>query len=56
VFSDIDVIGVLIEQRKVGMVFQSYALFPSMNVADNIGYGLEIRGVDRNSAGRAPRS
>jgi putative spermidine/putrescine transport system ATP-binding protein len=27
------------------MVFQSYALFPNMSVADNIGYGLKIRGV-----------
>ena len=31
-----------IEQRNVGMVFQSYALFPNMNVAENIGYGLKI--------------
>jgi putative spermidine/putrescine transport system ATP-binding protein len=29
------------------MVFQSYALFPNMNVAENIGYGLKIRGVGR---------
>lgn len=35
-----------IEQRKVGMVFQSYALFPNMNVSDNITYGLKVRGVD----------
>ncbi len=30
-------------QRNVGMVFQSYALFPNMSVADNIGFGLRIR-------------
>ncbi|MFP5341440.1 MAG: ABC transporter ATP-binding protein [Candidatus Limnocylindria bacterium] len=30
-------------QRNVGMVFQSYALFPNMTVADNIGFGLRIR-------------
>jgi putative spermidine/putrescine transport system ATP-binding protein len=30
-------------QRNVGMVFQAYALFPNMNVAQNIGYGLRIR-------------
>jgi putative spermidine/putrescine transport system ATP-binding protein len=36
-----------IEKRNVGMVFQSYALFPNMSVADNIGYGLKIRGVPR---------
>ena len=44
-FNDADVTDVPIEQRKVGMVFQSYALFPNMNVADNIGYSLKIRGV-----------
>ncbi|HEY8335771.1 MAG TPA: ABC transporter ATP-binding protein [Tardiphaga sp.] len=40
-----DMTAVPIEQRHVGMVFQSYALFPNMSVADNIGYGLKIRGV-----------
>jgi putative spermidine/putrescine transport system ATP-binding protein len=30
-------------QRNVGMVFQSYALFPNMTVAQNIGFGLSIR-------------
>jgi putative spermidine/putrescine transport system ATP-binding protein len=30
-------------QRKVGMVFQSYALFPNMTVADNIGFGLKVQ-------------
>ncbi len=30
-------------QRNVGMVFQSYALFPNMTVAQNIGFGLEVR-------------
>ncbi len=29
-------------QRNMGMVFQSYALFPNMNVADNIGFGLKV--------------
>ncbi len=44
-FEDADVTRVPIERRNVGMVFQSYALFPNMTVADNIGYGLKIRGV-----------
>ncbi len=44
-FSGEDVTAVPIERRNVGMVFQSYALFPNMNVADNIGYSLKIRGV-----------
>jgi iron(III) transport system ATP-binding protein len=34
------------EQRRVGMVFQDYALFPHMSVARNVGYGLK-RGVDQ---------
>src|SRR5262249_38375423 len=29
-------------KRNVGMVFQSYALFPNMTVAENIGYGLKV--------------
>src|ERR671935_2295255 len=29
-------------QRHIGMVFQSYALFPNMTVADNIGFGLRV--------------
>ncbi|RDV01299.1 ABC transporter ATP-binding protein [Undibacter mobilis] len=44
-FGDEDVTDTPIERRNVGMVFQSYALFPNMNVAENIGYGLKIRGV-----------
>ena len=34
-------------QRDVNTVFQNYALFPHMNVADNIGYGLKIRKVSK---------
>jgi multiple sugar transport system ATP-binding protein len=32
-------------KRNIAMVFQSYALFPNMDVAHNIGYGLEVRKV-----------
>jgi putative spermidine/putrescine transport system ATP-binding protein len=42
-FDGTDVTPLSIEKRNVGMVFQSYALFPNMNVASNIGYGLMIR-------------
>jgi putative spermidine/putrescine transport system ATP-binding protein len=35
-------------RRNVGMVFQSYALFPNMNVADNIGFGLKVRKTPRD--------
>ena len=31
-------------QRKVGMVFQAYALFPNMTVADNIAFGMKVAG------------
>ena len=34
-------------QRDFGIVFQSYALFPNLNVAANIGYGLVSRGMPR---------
>jgi putative spermidine/putrescine transport system ATP-binding protein len=47
-FNDTDVTPVPIERRNVGMVFQSYALFPNMDVSDNIGYGLKIRGVSES--------
>ena len=45
-FGDQDVTARPVEKRGVGMVFQSYALFPQMTVAANIGYGLKVRGVD----------
>src|SRR3954453_7186220 len=40
-----DVTALPIEKRGVGMVFQSYALFPNMTVAENVGYGLRVRNV-----------
>jgi ABC-type Fe3+/spermidine/putrescine transport system ATPase subunit len=36
---------VLPEHRNIGVVFQNYALFPHMTVADNIAFGLKMRGV-----------
>ncbi len=33
--------------RPVNTVFQSYALFPHLNVADNVGFGLDVKGVAR---------
>jgi len=35
------------EKRNVGMVFQNFALFPHMTVAQNVGFPLKMRGVDR---------
>ena len=38
-----DITDVAANKRDVNTVFQNYALFPHMSVADNIGYGLKIR-------------
>jgi iron(III) transport system ATP-binding protein len=40
------------EQRNVSMVFQSYALWPHMTVAQNVAYGLELRKLDRATIAR----
>ena len=37
------------EQRNMSMIFQSYALWPHMTVADNITYGLRLRKLDREA-------
>ncbi len=42
-----DMAGVPPNRRPVNMVFQSYAVFPHMTVADNIGYGLKVDGLGR---------
>jgi putative spermidine/putrescine transport system ATP-binding protein len=44
-FDGDDVTAIPIERRNVGMVFQSYALFPNMTVAGNVEYGLKVRGM-----------
>ncbi|PJF33455.1 MAG: ABC transporter ATP-binding protein, partial [Phototrophicales bacterium] len=35
------------EQRNIGMVFQDYALFPHVNVAENVGFGIRGRNKDK---------
>lgn len=37
-------------RRNIGMLFQNYALFPHMTVAENIAFGLEMRGIRRRAA------
>lgn len=37
-------------KRQVGLVFQNYALFPHMTVADNVGFGLKMRGIAKQAA------
>jgi putative spermidine/putrescine transport system ATP-binding protein len=44
--------GVPPEKRNIGMVFQRYVLFPHMNVARNVGFGLQMRGVSKNETDR----
>ena len=39
-------------QREIGMMFQSYALFPHMSVEANVGYGLKMRGMARTEIRR----
>ena len=48
-FNDKDVTKLSVTNRNVGMVFQSYALFPHMNVRKNIGYGLKIVGISEEA-------
>jgi putative spermidine/putrescine transport system ATP-binding protein len=45
--SGVDVTGRAPYERDVNTVFQDYALFPHMTVADNVGYGLRVKGVSR---------
>jgi iron(III) transport system ATP-binding protein len=35
------------ERRRMSMIFQSYALWPHMTIAENVGYGLKLRRLDR---------
>jgi len=43
------------EKRDIGIVFQNYAIFPHLNVADNIAFGLRMRKVDRATIERRVR-
>ena len=47
-FDDDNVTALSVERRQVGMVFQSYALFPNMSVRKNIGYGLKMQKLPKS--------
>src|SRR4051794_33946487 len=47
---DRSITHVPVHRRNIGMLFQNYALFPHMSVAENIAFGLETRGVRRAAA------
>ncbi|MFN8447675.1 MAG: ABC transporter ATP-binding protein [Anaerolineae bacterium] len=42
IIDGVDITGIPANRRQIGMVFQSYALFPNMTVRDNISFGLKI--------------
>ena len=49
---DRDVTHVAPKDRDIAMVFQSYALYPHMTVAENMGFALKIAGVDKDERDR----
>lgn len=51
-FGDRDVSETPSQKRNVGVVFQSYALYPHMTVAQNIGFPLKVQGVARTEIDR----
>jgi len=44
---------VLPKNRNIAMVFQNYALYPHMTVAENMGFGLKLRGIDKDERSQA---
>jgi iron(III) transport system ATP-binding protein len=51
-FNDEDITQLPPEKRDTGMVFQSYALWPHLTVAENVAFGLELRKVPRDELKR----
>ena len=45
-----DLVGLPPEARRVGVVFQDFLLFPHLTVADNVAYGIRMRGSNRSRA------
>ena len=52
VVKDKDITHVPIEERNIGIVFQSYALFPTMTVYDNIAFGLKLKKLKKAEVAR----
>ena len=55
VVKDRDITHVRIEDRNIGIVFQSYALFPTMTVYDNIAFGLKIKKLKKDEIDKKVR-
>ena len=51
-----DITRVPIEERNIGIVFQSYALFPTMTVYDNIAFGLKIKKLRKDAVDQKVRA
>ncbi|HEX3040011.1 MAG TPA: ABC transporter ATP-binding protein [Caproiciproducens sp.] len=45
---DEDITGKSPKERKIGMVFQQYSLFPNLDVSENIAFGLKMKKMPRN--------
>ena len=50
-----DITHVPVEQRNIGMVFQNYALFPTMTVYENIAFGLRVKKVPKDEIDKRVR-
>jgi putative spermidine/putrescine transport system ATP-binding protein len=56
-FNDVNVTGIPPHERNIGVVFQSYALFPHMTVFENVAFGLRMRKVEESAlVGRVRRA
>jgi putative spermidine/putrescine transport system ATP-binding protein len=52
IVDDVDITALPAHQRNLGLVFQSYALFPHLSVARNVAFGLEMRGAGKAAIDR----
>ncbi len=55
IVGDRDVTNLPVEKRNIGMVFQSYALFPTMTVYDNIAFGMKVKKLSKEEIDKKVR-